>query len=84
MNSFSQSLRHISGSRTSVRTQGILFAIFSAVTFGLIPLFSVPVLRMGMNTYIVLFYRYVIACVVMLGVLVVNQKDLKINFREIL
>lgn len=84
MNSFSQSLRHISGSRTSVRTQGILFAIFSAVTFGLIPLFSVPVLRMGMNTYSVLFYRYVIACVVMLGVLVVNQKDLKINFREIL
>lgn len=37
-----------------------------------------------MNTYSVLFYRYVIACVVMLGVLVVNQKDLKINFREIL
>lgn len=62
--------------------RGILFAILSASTFGLIPLFSIPLLRVGMSVYSVLIYRYIIACVVMLGLLLAERKELRITLRQ--
>lgn len=82
MNSISKPMTSAHHRGRSARTQGIWFAILSAATFGLIPLFSIPVLRTGMNTYSVLFYRFAIACVVMLIPLLINRKSLKITPRE--
>ena len=67
---------------SSSRAYGIWYAILSAATFGLIPLFSIPVLEKGMTTYGVLFYRFVFACVMMLVLLFFNRKELRITLRE--
>ena len=65
------------------RTAGIWYGILSAATFGLIPLFSIPVLNAGMDTMSVLFYRFAIACIGMLGILLFNRKSLALTAREV-
>ena len=77
-----QSPESLGQSRPS-RSAGIWFGILSAATFGLIPLFSIPVLKAGMGTMDVLFYRFLIACAAMLGVLLFNRKKLSLSLREI-
>lgn len=52
-------------SHVASRAQGYTAAIVSAFTFGLIPLFSVPVLAHGMSASTVLMYRFLFATVAM-------------------
>ena len=42
----------------SNKAKGILEAVVSSASFGLIPLFSVPLLALGMTSANVLIYRY--------------------------
>ena len=44
--------------------RGSLYAIVSSATFGLIPLFSIPLLASGMRSAEILFYRMVFAAVI--------------------
>lgn len=66
------------------RSSGIWNGILSAATFGLIPLFSIPELNAGMSTNGVLFYRFLFACILMVGVLLLNRKSLALSLRELL
>lgn len=68
----------------STRSSGIWSGILSAATFGLIPLFSIPELDAGMSTHGVLFYRFLIACLLMVGMLLLNRKNLVLSLRELL
>lgn len=68
----------------STRSSGIWSGILSAATFGLIPLFSIPELDAGMSTHSVLFYRFLIACLLMVGILLLNRKNLALSLRELL
>lgn len=63
---------------TSEPTKGYIAALLSSATFGLIPLFTVPLMRIGMGTESILVYRFAIATVVV-GIIMLYKG---ISFRE--
>ncbi len=66
------------------RLKGLMYGVISSATFGLIPLFALPVLREGMGVDSVMFYRFGISAVVLGGWLLLRGHDLKVRFRELL
>lgn len=44
---------------------GLFYAVLSSATFGLIPLFSIPLLSIGIGSPTILFYRFALAAVIM-------------------
>ena len=64
--------------------KGYLFALVSALTYGMIPLFMIPLKKMGFfSVDTALFYRFLIAAFLILGYLVFYQKEsVKINLKE--
>lgn len=53
---------------------GFFFSLLSSATFGLIPLFSLPLMAQGLSPATVLFYRFFIATVV-LGILLLLRGE---------
>ena len=47
------------------RLEGIGYAVLSSATFGLIPLFSIPLMNEGLGPNMVIFYRLLFAAVIM-------------------
>lgn len=66
------------------RTRGIIEAIISSASFGLIPLFSIPVLAAGMAMPSLLVYRFGFGCMAMLIVLLLNHANLRISWSDML
>lgn len=64
------------------KLHGFVGAITSATAFGLIPLFSLPVLATGMPSTAVLVYRFAFACLIMLVVLMYQRQSLHLHFGE--
>ena len=64
------------------KLHGFVGAITSATAFGLIPLFSLPVLATGIPSTAVLVYRFAFACLIMLVVLMYQRKSLHLHFGE--
>ena len=64
--------------------KGYLFALVSALTYGMIPLFMIPLKKWGFfSVDTALFYRFLIAATLILGYLVFYQKEsVKINLKE--
>jgi len=64
--------------------KGYLFALVSALTYGMIPLFMIPLKKWGFFSIdTALFYRFLIAAILILGYLVFYQKEsVKINLKE--
>ena len=60
------------------RLKGFFYGIITSVTFGLIPLFTLPLMQQGMKFDSILFYRFVLATVA-LGIMMVVKKE---SFRE--
>ena len=58
--------------------KGIIFALISSGTFGLIPLFSIPILATGMGSPSILFYRFVMSSIVMGGICLLQRRSFKI------
>lgn len=61
--------------------KGIALALISSGTFGLIPLFSIPLLMEGMNESSILLYRFLISAVIMGIICVAKRENLRINTR---
>lgn len=68
----------------SVRARGIIEATISAATFGLIPLFSIPVLSAGMALPSLLIYRFSFGCLIMLAILIFNHTRMSLRFGDAL
>lgn len=63
---------------------GIIYAMLSSATFGLIPLFTLPVIKSGMHTPSIIFYRMLFS-VVMLAVLILLRKgSFKLNGKQVM
>lgn len=62
--------------------KGLLFAIVSSATFGLVPLFSIPLLKAGVGTPTILFYRMGIAALLMGLIARGTHRRLKIGFKD--
>lgn len=63
---------------------GILFAVAAAVIFGLIPLFSVPLLKAGLNVSNIVCYRFAISTVAMALVMLVKRIPVRVSGKELL
>ncbi|MEG1586792.1 MAG: DMT family transporter [Bacteroidales bacterium] len=62
--------------------KGVFLAMISSSTFGMIPLFALPVLRSGMNLESVLFYRFAISTVVIGAYLLLRKNNLRVSVKE--
>lgn len=65
-----------------VGLKGLIYGIISSSTFGLIPLFALPVLRAGMGVDSVMFYRFGISTLVIGLWLLLRKHDLKVTAKE--
>lgn len=63
--------------------KGIVFAIVSSGTFGLIPLFSIPLMQGGMSEPSVLFYRFLFSTLMMLAICLIRKENLRISLKQI-
>ena len=61
---------------------GIIFAVVASVIFGLIPLFSVPLLKAGLPVSNVVCYRFGFSTIAMALVMAVRCIPLKVTRRE--
>ncbi len=68
----------------SPTVKGFVNASISGITFGLIPLFSIPVLQTGMHSSSVLIYRYAFGCLAMLGMLMFHRTRMWLAFGDFL
>lgn len=68
----------------SATIKGFLNASISGITFGLIPLFAIPVLSTGMHSTSVLIYRYAFGCLAMLGMLMFHRTRMWLAFGDFL
>ncbi|MEG2614824.1 MAG: EamA/RhaT family transporter, partial [Alistipes sp.] len=59
--------------------KGILFAVISSATFGLIPLFSLPLLHAGISSPVVIFYRLGIAAAFMGVIALASHRSFRIS-----
>lgn len=65
------------------QTRGVLNGIVSGISFGLIPLFSIPVIAAGMNNVSILVYRFLFGSAAMLAMLLMRKTDMRISFSEL-
>lgn len=59
-------------------------AIISAVSFGLIPLFIIPVKQLGYSLNLTLFYRFLLAALMVFGIIVYKKEKPWFRFSELL
>lgn len=65
------------------KRKGIVYALISSSTFGLIPLFAVPILMMGtMSGPSILFYRFGLGTLLIGLIGLVQGKDFRIDFKQ--
>ena len=65
------------------QTLGLINGIISVISFGLIPLFSIPVIAAGMGNVSILVYRFLFGSLAMLGMLLLKKTDLRVSLSEL-
>lgn len=65
------------------KTKGYLAAIISNISYGLIPLFIIPVKQASFSMDVTLAYRFMIAAALALLILLLKGEHLKLNLREL-
>lgn len=63
--------------------KGFALAIFSGATFGLIPLFAIPVIADGMDYTDIIFFRFLFGSAGMFLMLLSKKMSLKVSFRDL-
>ena len=66
-----------------VNTTGVAFAIISSATFGLIPLFSIPLLGRGLGSPTILSYRFMLAAMMMALIMLLRRRKFKLEFNKL-
>ena len=68
--------------KISPRTIGLLCGAVAAAAYGLNPLFAVPLYKLGLTPVMVLFFRFLLAAVMLLPVLLLKRIPLAVNRQE--
>ena len=63
--------------------KGVALAIISSATFGMIALFSIPLMKEGMSIQSILFYRFFFSALAMGGICLYRKRSLKISMRQL-
>lgn len=66
------------------QTKGIINGIVSGISFGLIPLFSIPVIAAGMGNVSILVYRFLFGSMAMFAMLLLRKTNMRITLSELL
>lgn len=61
------------------KTKGVILALISSGTFGLIAFFSIPLLKEGMHAPSILFYRSSLAAIFLGIICLIRKRDLRIS-----
>lgn len=61
---------------------GYLAGIISGITYGMNPLFGVPVINKGLDVNSLLFYRYGVATLLMLAFMLAARKQIRISWKQ--
>ena len=67
----------------SDKLKGYICGVISGATYGMIPLFSVPVLNEGVGFDSLLFYRYLMAAAVMALIQLARRRSLAISLKDV-
>ncbi|MBQ5784420.1 MAG: EamA family transporter, partial [Bacteroidales bacterium] len=62
--------------------KGVICAIVAAVSYGTIPLGALCLYEQGVNTDSILFYRYLLALIILCGVMFVKKEGFKVTKKE--
>lgn len=62
---------------------GVVYAIISSATFGLIPLFSIPLLKAGIGSPTILFYRFMVAAAMMALIVAVTRRKFRLRKEQL-
>ena len=65
------------------RLKGFTYGIATSVTFGLIPLFTLPLMQKGMLFDSILFYRFLFATIALAIVMRIKKESFRIDTRDI-
>ena len=65
------------------KLNGFLYGLLSSASFGLIPLFTIPVMRQGMQFESILLYRFAFATLALGLILLLDGQSFRINRRDI-
>ncbi|MBE6381348.1 MAG: DMT family transporter [Lentisphaerae bacterium] len=68
--------------KSSARTWGLISGAVAAAAYGLNPLFARPLYEFGLTPAMVLFYRFALAAVMLVPLLVVKRISFALNVRE--
>lgn len=63
--------------------RGILYGMATSVTFGLIPLFTLPLIGKGMTYDSILFYRFLLASVALASVMLAKKESFRISPKDL-
>ena len=64
--------------------RGVVNGIISGVSFGMIPLFSIPVIAAGMDNVSILVYRFLFGSAAMLAILLLRNTNMRVSLSELL
>ncbi len=64
--------------------RGYILAAIASCTYGLNPLFGIPLYGLGLDVSSVLFYRYTLAATVLAAVMLVSGKSFRLQRKELL
>ena len=65
------------------RFKGIIYGMATSVTFGLIPLFTLPLIGKGMVYDSILFYRFLFASIALASVMAAKKESFRIDLRDL-
>ena len=63
--------------------KGLIYAVVSSSTFGLVPLFAIPALKAGVSVNSVVFYRFAISALLVGLVLLAQRESFRIAKRQL-
>lgn len=64
--------------------RGVVNGIISGVSFGMIRLFSIPVIAAGMDNVSILVYRFLFGSAAMLAILLLRKTNMRVSLSELL
>lgn len=65
------------------RFKGIFYGMATSVTFGLIPLFTLPLIGKGMAYGSILFYRFLFASIALAAVMLAKKESFRVELRDL-
>lgn len=69
---------------TKSKAKGVVYAMIAAATYGMIPLFALPLYSDGLNPDSVLFLRYLFAILILAAMIKLRGRDFSVKRNEIL